>query len=171
MQQSHNERQDFETPPDLFNLITERYGPFDIDVCANNVNTKVPHKYYSPIQDALSQEWSGRCYMNPPYGHDIHKWVKKASEANAYVVCLLPSRTDTRWFHEYILKKAVSIIFLCGRPKFWLDGQPTYNMGKFPSFIAIFNGILPINEPPHVYSLDISAKLGVQSEVKEWITS
>lgn len=71
--------------------------------------------------------------MNPPYGRQIGKWVKKASESRAIVVCLLPARTDTKWFHDYVLGKA-EIRFVKGRIKFGnaKAGAP------FPSMVAVF---------------------------------
>ena len=78
---------------------------FDLDVCATKENAKC-EKYFTKEQDGLSQIWTGNCWLNPPYGRSIGNWVKKAydsvqaEEANI-VVCLLPARTDTRWFHDY----------------------------------------------------------------------
>ena len=73
--------------------------------------------------------------MNPPYGREIGKWVKKASESNATVVCLLPARTDTRWFHDYIYGKA-EIRFVRGRLKF----GNSKNTAPFPSMVVVFRG-------------------------------
>ena len=75
----------------------------------------------------------GTCWCNPPYGRKIGDWVKKASEADATVVMLLPARTDTKWFHEYIYGKA-EIRFIKGRLKF---GEAK-NAAPFPSMIVIF---------------------------------
>jgi hypothetical protein len=76
--------------------------------------------------------------MNPPYGREIGKWIKKAYEESlngCTVVCLLPSRTDTRWFWDYILGKA-EIRFIKGRLKF--GGHK--NAAPFPSMIVIYRG-------------------------------
>lgn len=88
--------------------------------------------------------------MNPPYGREIGKWVKKAAESNATVVCLLPARTDTKWFHEYILGKA-EIRFVKGRLKFG-DGK---NSAPFPSMVVIFrNGeTTPINNFERMFAV------------------
>lgn len=83
------------------------------------------------------QEWKGHCWMNPPYGRTIKHWVKKAYESSLkghLVVALLPARTDTAWFHEYILGKA-EIRFLRGRLKF---GNAT-NSAPFPSMVVVWN--------------------------------
>lgn len=123
----------WETPQSLFDLLDAEFG-FDIDVCAIPENTKCT-KYYSPEIDGLKQTWRGVCWMNPPYGREIARWVKKAHEsgnAGAVVVCLLPARTDTRWFHEYCLKGEIR--FVKGRLKF----GNSKNSAPFPSMIVIF---------------------------------
>ena len=77
--------------------------------------------------------------MNPPYGREIGKWIKKAYESSlngATVVCLLPSRTDTKWFHDYIYNKA-EIEFIKGRLKF----GNSKNSAPFPSMIVVFKGV------------------------------
>lgn len=119
------------TPQDFFDKLNKEFH-FETDVCALPENAKCAH-YYTPEQDGLAQEWEGICWCNPPYGREIGKWVKKASEANATVVMLLPARTDTRWFHDYIYNKA-EIRFIKGRLKF--GGQK--NAAPFPSMVVIF---------------------------------
>jgi site-specific DNA-methyltransferase (adenine-specific) len=74
--------------------------------------------------------------MNPPYGRQISKWVKKAYESakkGAVVVGLLPARTDTKWFHDYIYNKA-EIRFVRGRLKF----GNSKNSAPFPSMLVIW---------------------------------
>ena len=76
-----------------------------------------------------------RCYCNPPYGREISKWVEKAYSENkkgVLVVLLLPARTDTKWFHEYIYKKH-EIRFIKGRLKF-NDGKKS---APFPSMVVV----------------------------------
>jgi len=123
------------TPNSLFDELNEEFG-FDLDVCATPENRKC-ERYFCKEQDGLAQEWNGVCWMNPPYGRAIGKWVKKASEATRNgadkVVCLLPARTDTAWFHDYIYNKA-EVRFLRGRVKFG-DGK---NGAPFPSMIVVF---------------------------------
>lgn len=125
---------EWETPQAFFDTWDAVFH-FETDVCARPENAKCAH-FYTPEQDGLSQEWHGVCWMNPPYGHEIGKWVKKAYEsaqAGATVVCLLPARTDTAWFHGYILDKA-EIAFVRGRLKF---GKAT-NCAPFPSMVVVF---------------------------------
>ena len=124
------------TPQDLFDKLNEIYH-FELDVCADESNHKCD-KYFTVEQDGLKQLWKGICFMNPPYGREIGKWIKKAYESSlngATVVCLLPSRTDTKWFHDYIYNKA-KIEFIKGRLKF----GNSKNSAPFPSMIVVFKG-------------------------------
>ena len=124
------------TPQDLFNQLHEEFD-LQLDVCAVRENAKRPI-FFSPKDDGLSQMWGGvRCWMNPPYGREIGRWVRKAyeeSEEGALVVCLLPARTDTAWWHDYCMKGEVR--FIRGRLKF--GGH--MNSAPFPSAIVIFGG-------------------------------
>lgn len=119
------------TPSDFFEELNKEFG-FEIDVCALPENAKC-NKFYTPDDDGLKQEWIGNCWCNPPYGREIGKWVKKAAESNTLVVMLLPARTDTKWFHEYIYGKA-EIRFVKGRLKF----GGAENSAPFPSMVVVF---------------------------------
>ena len=103
------------TPQDLFDKLDAEFH-FNLDVCALPENAKC-ERYYTPEQDGLVKEWTGTCWCNPPYGRQIGKWVKKASECGTTVVMLIPARTDTKWFHDYIYGKA-EVRFLRGRLHF-----------------------------------------------------
>ena len=95
-------RDDWETPLELFNQLDAIYH-FDLDVCALPHNAKCD-KYYTPDDDGLSKPWEGTCWMSPPYGRQIGRWMEKAYKSSlvgATVVCLVPSRTDTAWWHDY----------------------------------------------------------------------
>ena len=127
----------WETPQDLFDDLDREFH-FDLDVCAIPENAKCK-KFYTPEQDGLSQPWDGICWCNPPYGRDIGKWVRRAlfaSVGGATVVMLLPARTDTKWFHDYIYNRA-EIRFVKGRLKF---GNSKDN-APFPSMIVVFRGL------------------------------
>jgi phage N-6-adenine-methyltransferase len=123
------------TPQKLFNRLNEEFN-FTLDICASKENAKY-HKYHTKEKDALKQEWGGIIWMNPPYGRQIGNWVKKANEAarqgKATVVCLLPARTDTAWWHDYAMK-ANEIRLIRGRLKFG-DGKGS---APFPSAIVVF---------------------------------
>jgi phage N-6-adenine-methyltransferase len=128
------------TPPDFFNKLNEEFS-FELDVCAIEDNAKCD-KYFSPEEDGLQQAWEGICWMNPPYGRVIGDWVKKAYESStkgATVVCLLPARTDTKWWHEYCMKGEIRLVK--GRLKFG-DGK---NSAPFPSAVVIFGRQAKLN--------------------------
>lgn len=131
-------KEEWETPQDLFDKLNEEFH-FDIDVCALPENAKC-EKYYTPEMDGLSQPWEGVVWCNPPYGRKIGDWVRRgllASAARNTVVMLLPARTDTKWFHDYIYKRnRVEIRFLKGRLKF----GGSKNSAPFPSMIVVFKG-------------------------------
>lgn len=125
---------EWETPQEFFNLVDSEFH-FTLDVCASHENTKC-ERYFTKDDDGLKQEWAGVCWMNPPYGRKISHWIKKAYEsslAGATVVCLLPARTDTRWWHDYIQGKA-EVRFIRGRLKF----GGSKNSAPFPSVIVVF---------------------------------
>lgn len=133
-------RQDWETPPEVFDSINSRYGPLTFDVCALAATAKLPD-YFTPDDDALTREWRGRCWMNPPYGREIGKWIAKArAEADAgraSVVALIPARTDTRYWHEHIFGVADRIDFIRGRIKFLSDGEEQ-SSAPFPSAVVVW---------------------------------
>ena len=112
----HSYKQDWETPDEIFASLDEEFG-FTLDVCADGLNRKCTLFFDYKI-DGLSQNWYGACWMNPPFGAQ-GKWVKKAYEESlksATVVCLLPARTNTNWWHDYCMKGEIR--FIRGRPKF-----------------------------------------------------
>jgi phage N-6-adenine-methyltransferase len=122
------------TPEAFFAAVNEEYH-FTLDVCALPENAKC-ERFFSPDVDGLKQCWTGTCWMNPPYGRDIGEWIKKAYESakdGATVVCLLPARTDTRWWHDFVTR-AEDVYFLRGRLRFGKanSGAP------FPSALVIF---------------------------------
>ena len=123
------------TPQEFFDKYNNKYK-FSTDVCATAENAKCPH-FFTTEQDGLKQDWVGSCWMNPPYGRQIKLWVKKAYESSlngATVVCLLPARTDTSWWHDYCSKGSVE--FIRGRLKF----GGSKNSAPFPSAVVVFSG-------------------------------
>lgn len=121
------------TPQDFFDKLHQEFH-FTLDPCADISNAKCT-KFYTRDDDGLSKSWDNEIvFCNPPYGREISKWVKKASEASGgVVVMLIPARTDTKYFHEYIYNKA-EVRFIKGRLKF--GGHQ--NSAPFPSMIVIF---------------------------------
>lgn len=126
---------EWETPQYVFDILQKEFD-FQIDVCANIENTKCK-EYFTKEIDGLKQEWSPyRCWMNPPYGKAIKQWIRKAfneSQKGALVVCLIPSRTDTKWWHEFAMRSSEIRL---------IEGRLSFGNGKqsapFPSCIVIF---------------------------------
>ena len=120
--------------PDAFFRALDAEFHFTLDVCATPQNAKC-RKFFTKEQDGLSKNWGGHvCWCNPPYGRQIGAWVKKAAEGDSTVVMLLPARTDTAWFHDYIYGKA-EIRFIRGRLKF----GGSKNSAPFPSMVVVFD--------------------------------
>lgn len=121
------------TPQEFFDSLNKEFR-FTLDPCANKENAKCK-KFFTKEQDGLTQSWKKeRVFCNPPYGRVIGEWVKKcAGGGSDLCVALLPARTDTRWFHEYIYGKA-EIRFIKGRLKF--GGHQ--NSAPFPSMVVIW---------------------------------
>lgn len=107
--------QTWETPDGLFKKINKEFN-FTRDVCATAENTKCD-QFWTENDSCLDKEWDGVNWMNPPY-KDMKKFIKKAFEQrfNAITVCLVPARTNTKWWHEWCMKG--EILFICGRPVF-----------------------------------------------------
>jgi site-specific DNA-methyltransferase (adenine-specific) len=123
------------TPQSFFDDLSREFGGFLLDVCATSRNAKC-EAYYTRQEDGLSREWTRRNWMNPPYGREIGLWVRRAHEEalrGNQTVALLPARTDTRWFHQFIYGRH-KIRLVRGRLKF-NDGRTP---APFPSMIVIF---------------------------------
>jgi len=136
---------EWETPPELYGQLNKEFW-FDMDVCATILNSKCYHCFLKE-HDGLKQDWASRaktCWCNPPYGKTIGDWIRKAweeSRKGCTVVCLLPARTDTKYFHGYIWDKhshrpkpGVEVRFLQGRLRF----VGAKSSAPFPSMIVIF---------------------------------
>ena len=123
-----------ETPQAFFDRLDAEFD-FTLDPCATPENAKCD-KFFTKENDGLLQHWHGRVFVNPPYGRVIGDWVAKAYGAaqsnGATVVMLIPSRTDTRWWHDWVMR-AQEIRFVKGRLKF--GGR---NSAPFPSAVVIF---------------------------------
>lgn len=127
-----------ETPKEFFDLLNREFN-FTLDVCALPKNAKCK-RYFTPDDNGLLQSWGERCFCSPPYGREISQWVCKASDeskSGTTVVMLLPVRTDTRWFYEYIYQNpGVEVRFVKGRLRFGNE----HNSAPFPSMVVIFHG-------------------------------
>ena len=125
------------TPKSFFEELNKEFK-FTLDPCATDFNHKC-NNYFTKEEDGLKQDWSKyRVFCNPPYGREIGKWVEKAYNENkkgTFIVMLLPARTDTKWFHNFIYKQH-EIRFIKGRLKF-NDGKQS---APFPSMIVVMQG-------------------------------
>lgn len=136
------------TPQWFFDVLNEEFR-FTLDPCATHENAKCA-KYFTRDEDGLSQDWRGHVvFMNPPYGRTIGQWMRKAYESSqdgATVVCLVPARTDTRWWRDYVgyydwttgtqVNHASEVRLVTGRLKFG-DAKHT---APFPSAVVIYRG-------------------------------
>lgn len=150
-----SERDDWETPQWLFDKLNEDFH-FTLDACASDENHKC-EKYYTKETDCLSHSWYGETvFCNPPYGRQIGEFVEKCYEEarnGAVVVALIPARTDTAWFHNFVYKKdGVQYVFLRGRSRF---GNANTD-APFPSMLVYFH-----------YHLWFEAKLAGKSKIFE----
>jgi phage N-6-adenine-methyltransferase len=140
---SSSKRADWETPPDLIADLKTVFT-FDLDVCASRPN--VCENYFD-WDEGLSKPWEGLCWMNPPYGKGrlIDRWVDKAmaegQQENTTVLCLLPARTATNWWHDNV-PWARACVFVHGRLTFRLPGGACPpNCAGFPSALVVFGDI------------------------------
>lgn len=154
-----SEKQAWETPQFLFDVLDAEFG-FTLDVCATPDNAKC-EQYFTPDDNGLLQSWNEQTvFCNPPY-KDCEQWLKKAweeSKKGATVVCLVPARTDSVWFHKYAMKGEVR--FFERRIPFCINGKPIpsktnwckYKVAPFPSILVIFR---PLNYALTVQQLEI----------------
>lgn len=126
---------EWSTPQDFYDKLDQEFH-FTLDPCATHENAKCKH-HFTEEDDGLERCWYDNVvFMNPPYGRKISKWLEKAymsSKHNTTVVCLVPSRTDTRWWHDYCMKGEIR--FIKGRLKF----GNSKNSAPFPSAVVIFS--------------------------------
>jgi phage N-6-adenine-methyltransferase len=126
---------EWSTPREFFDAVNERFA-FTLDACATPENAKCP-RFFTRADDGLRQPWQGRVWCNPPYGRDVGRWLEKAlrsvlvGEAEV-VVCLVPARTDTAWWHQWAIRAEVE--FPKGRLAFGGQDCPA----PFPSVLLVF---------------------------------
>jgi len=128
---------EWDTPQAFYDKLNRGFD-FTLDPCATPASAKCK-KYFTEQQNGLAQDWSGhRVFVNPPYGRAIGEWIKKgykeSKQHNTVVVMLVPSRTDTKWWHDYVMK-AKEIHLVRGRLKF---GRAD-NAAPFPSAVVVFH--------------------------------
>ena len=128
---------EYGTPRSFFDKLNRMFN-FTLDPCSTDDNHKV-QKHYTKEDDGLSKSWAGEtAFVNPPYS-DVAAWVRKAAEesrkGDTTVVMLIPSRTDTKYWHDYIMREASCVYFVKGRLRFESNKK---NTAPFPSAVVVF---------------------------------
>ena len=127
--------QEWERPDEFFTALDKEFG-FTLDACASHENAKCA-VYFTRDDNGMEKNWSGTVWLNPPYGREIGRWIEKAEREvlkGATVVALIPARTDTRWWHEIVMKHEVR--FLRGR-LYFKDNQGNCGRAPFPSVLVV----------------------------------
>ena len=140
-------KEDWGTPPEIWNSLNGKYE-FQLDAATSKDNPLGTKYFYTSETDGLnrSNKWYNPTYINPPYGRGIMGWVERANEEQLNgitTVMLLPARTDTKWFHEFVYNNShVKYLFLRGRLKMFNHESKCYskNSAPFPSMIVYFFG-------------------------------
>ena len=137
-----SKKMDYCTPQRFLDALNQEFH-FALDAAATAKSAKCQN-FFTPETDGLKQSWSlgGAVFCNPPYGRETGKWVRKAYEESQHgttVVLLIPARTDTIYFHDYIYGKA-EIRFIRGRLHFTDEDGNEYDPAPFPSMVVIYNG-------------------------------
>lgn len=148
------------TPAWLFQLL-DREFKFEVDVCATVESAKC-RRFFSIAEDGLKRRWQGTCFMNPPYS-EYGFWIEKAlrsSREDATVVCLIPARTDTSYWHDFVTK-AKEIRFLRGRLSF-----NDFGTAPFPSAVVVFSPSEDGEGGPVVRFVDPAAEWRAISVIK-----
>lgn len=173
-----SKNQTWATPLSIFNPINEIFD-FVLDPCAAHETAKCKI-YYTEKENGLKQDWSkiGNAYVNPPFGRELPKWMKKCYEESIKgitVVMLIPARVDTRYWHDYAFKYARCICFVKGRITFERFGSKTpkeeWVPAPFPNAIVVFgecnsNQAEQLNKFGKVYMQEAQAKAQAKAEVK-----
>ena len=147
---------EWDTPQGFFDKLDKQFN-FTLDPCATEASTKCT-KYFTEEDDGLAQSWKGHTvFCNPPYGRHIGEWLKKAyaesRQHNTLVVMLVPSRTDTKWWHDYVMR-AKEVHLVRGRLKFGNSD----NAAPFPSAVVVFHSNMlykpPVALTPDFYPME-----------------
>lgn len=138
-----SEYQDWQTPQTLVDWIADRFDvQFNLDVCATSISAKCA-EYYTVADDALTQTWIGNCWCNPPYNNQL-AWINRAIAMCKLgfarsVYCLIPARTDTKLFHDVIMRHAHAVYFIKGRVNFDRPARASNTGSTHPSMLVIFH--------------------------------
>ncbi|EOT38241.1 phage N-6-adenine-methyltransferase [Enterococcus dispar] len=139
-----SDNQDWETPQELFDNLNNEFD-FELDAFASDKNAKCKH-FFTERDDAFQQDWTKykSIFINPPYTSKVQDEVLKkindtiSSNWMGVIVLLIPARTDTKRWHDYIFNKADDIRFIKGRLRFEVDGIPR-GSSTFPSAVIVYD--------------------------------
>lgn len=125
------------TPPEIVKAL----GDFDLDPCSPVVRPwATAANHFSAKDDGLSREWTGRVWLNPPFGREAVKWLRKLV-THGDGVALVPARTETAMFYECIWPKADAICFIKGRPHFhYVNGDRAPANSGAPICLVAYGG-------------------------------
>ena len=138
-----SERQDWGTPRAFLEwLETDRSWTPNLDAAASIRNAKAPH-FFTEDDDSLSKDWFGDVWLNPPFGNELPKFMKKCAEQIKRkevrsIMVLIPARTDTKWFHEIVMPHAYLIYLIKGRFNFRVDNAVEGANAPFPSMLVLY---------------------------------
>lgn len=140
-----SDKQDWETPQELFDNLNNEFD-FELDAFASDKNAKCKH-FFTERDDSFQQDWTKykSIFINPPYTSKVQDEVlKKINDTissnwrGGVIVLLIPARTDTKRWHDYIFNKADDIRFIKGRLRFEVDGIPR-SSSTFPSAVIVYD--------------------------------
>lgn len=139
-----SDKQDWETPQELFDNLNNEFD-FELDAFASDKNAKCKH-FFTERDDSFQQDWTNykSIFINPPYTSKVQDEVLKkindtiSSNWRGVIVLLIPARTDTKRWHDYIFNKADDIRFIKGRLRFEVDGIPR-GSSTFPSAVIVYD--------------------------------
>ncbi len=123
------------TPPHILKPL----GEFDLDPCAPLVRPwDTARRHYHKQMDGLIQPWTGRVWLNPPYGGATDRWLSRLVQ-HGNGIALIFARTETRMFFDHVWPRASALLFLQGRLTFHtVDGKPAAHNGGAPSVLIAF---------------------------------
>jgi len=139
-----SENQAWGTPRSFMAFLEERFNfSPTLDAAATVRNTKAP-RFYNPTQDGLKHPWNGKVWLNPPFGRELPRWLEKCAEEIKtndrceVIYCLIPARTDTRWFHDIVMPNAYLAYLIKGRFNFVAPGTAEGANAPFPSMLVVW---------------------------------
>jgi len=180
-----SEKQDWATPPQFIQWLNRRWGvKFDLDVAASDKTAKAP-EWFTIEDDALSKDWFGHCWMNPPFGRVLEFFIKKAVHELSMGNCesvwiLVPARTETKWFHDWVLPNSERVFLIRGRFQFIAGIGKTAAKGgnsPFPSALILMNqssidkdicGIYPLDVPREIRGFENRDKTRPQTTLGDF---